>query len=188
MSVIQVSVIQVRHGDSADLPNPSLRQAEFGFNTDDGRLFIGSPDCPLLTRTQYPYLNTEILTEHSDSVDIIKYTRPNGIKQSLAHRLNQTASAVDYGADPTGVQDSSRAFQTAVLDLALNNILADPEGHLTYGKIAELTVPAGVYVLDHPIYIPSRIKIVGSGHVVLVSHADVAFITVDSVWDKRPLS
>lgn len=55
MAIIQISKIQQRSGDLVDLPQ--LDEAEFGFATDDKRLFIGKED---------PAENIEVLTSYSE--------------------------------------------------------------------------------------------------------------------------
>lgn len=57
MSITQISKIQVRTGNYADLP--VLSSGEFGYATDQERLFIGNPGSTL------PSDNTEILTAGS---------------------------------------------------------------------------------------------------------------------------
>lgn len=62
MSITQTSKIRVRTGEMADLPQ--LSPGEFGFATDEKRLFIGNdPLNPFVTPG-----NTEVLTEYSAGV------------------------------------------------------------------------------------------------------------------------
>jgi hypothetical protein len=62
MSITQTSKIRVRTGDYADLPQ--LSPGEFGFATDEKRLFVGNqPLNPFVSPG-----NTEILTEYSAGV------------------------------------------------------------------------------------------------------------------------
>ena len=56
MAIIQISKIQQRSGDLVDLPQ--LDQAEFGFASDEKRLFIG--------KTTGNIENVEVLTSYSD--------------------------------------------------------------------------------------------------------------------------
>ena len=56
MSIIQISKIQQRSGDLVDLPQ--LDEAEFGFASDEKRLFIG--------KTEGNVENVEVLTAYSD--------------------------------------------------------------------------------------------------------------------------
>lgn len=56
MSIIQISKIQQRSGDLVDLPQ--LDEAEFGFASDEKRLFIG--------KTQGTIENVEVLTTYSE--------------------------------------------------------------------------------------------------------------------------
>ena len=81
MAQTQISKIQFRRGPAFDLPgiptnNPTIPNAgldpgEFGFTTDQGRLFIGidpTQHTSTNTRTDFPFTNIEILTENSTDV------------------------------------------------------------------------------------------------------------------------
>ncbi len=68
MPVIQISKIQIRRGDEADLLPDSLSPGEFAMATDSGRIFVGTDpnDNGLWTgRMIAPYDNLEVLTEAS---------------------------------------------------------------------------------------------------------------------------
>ena len=80
MATTQISKIQLRRGESFDLPGrpsslspltftPGLDTGELGFTTDTGRLFIGqnSPTGGQINfnRIDFPYRNIEVLTESS---------------------------------------------------------------------------------------------------------------------------
>jgi len=60
------------------------------------------------------------------------------VTQTVQSALRENASVVRYGADPTGVSDSTAAFVNA---LAANNYVYVPSG--TYILSAPITVPAG---------------------------------------------
>lgn len=71
MSIIQISRIQHRRGESRDLPE-ALAEGELGFTTDTGQVFIGAPYySPIQWRRPstsnptgtYPYSNIRLLTE-----------------------------------------------------------------------------------------------------------------------------
>ena len=80
MSIIQISKIQVRSGDLVDLPQ--LDEAEFGFATDENRLYIGksnpepenvevvtSYSLPLVFWTDPPVSNTSVGTPGQAAFD-----------------------------------------------------------------------------------------------------------------------
>lgn len=70
MAVTQISRIQIRSGDSKDLPD-NLAEGEFGFTLDEGGVYLGAPrfapiqhrGASLGTPGTYPYRNIKILTE-----------------------------------------------------------------------------------------------------------------------------
>lgn len=76
----EISLIQIRSGDLAQLPK-ALHQAEFGLAKDQNRLFIGNAiNTYLANRTsEFPYQNLEILTEFSELKDYFKYSYENNI-------------------------------------------------------------------------------------------------------------
>jgi hypothetical protein len=68
MPVIEISKIQIRRGDQADLLPSSLAPGEFGMAKDTGRLFLGADpnDTGLFAdRSVTPFENIEVLTEAS---------------------------------------------------------------------------------------------------------------------------
>lgn len=63
MAVVQISKIQHRRGRQIDLPT-RLDEAEFGFATDTGELFIGASNLSSIRgRNTYPFENLKVLTE-----------------------------------------------------------------------------------------------------------------------------
>jgi hypothetical protein len=79
-NVKEVSLIQIRTGDQANLPK-ALHQSEFGLAKDKNRIFIGNAaNADLKNRTtEFPYQNLEILTEFSELKDYFKYSYENNI-------------------------------------------------------------------------------------------------------------
>lgn len=78
MPIIQISQIKHRRGLRNDLPKPSLEEGEIGLALDTGELFIGTPNLPEAiarnNRNEFPFANTQILTEWSDNVkNLLRY-------------------------------------------------------------------------------------------------------------------
>ena len=73
----QVSLMQQKFGKLNELPK-QLVKSQFGFATDENRLFIGNPEHPTLKEryesNTFPYGNVEILTEFSELTNQIKYS------------------------------------------------------------------------------------------------------------------
>jgi hypothetical protein len=68
------------------------------------------------------------------------------VAMSAQDKMRETVSVLDFGADPTGVANSSAAFQAA-MDYAYPDL---PNGDSTVSKAA-VVVPKGVYRLQDPI-------------------------------------
>lgn len=71
MAVINVTRLQVRRGHKADMPQ--LSSAEFGWAIDAQKLYVGNGS---LSEGAPTVGNTEILTEHSDLLNLHSYTVP----------------------------------------------------------------------------------------------------------------
>jgi hypothetical protein len=84
MSITQISKIQVRTGNYSDLP--VLSSGEFGYATDQERLFIGNPGGLL------PGDNTEILTAASLLEKSVIMGGDNNINVSLGNYYLKTIS------------------------------------------------------------------------------------------------
>jgi photosystem II stability/assembly factor-like uncharacterized protein len=97
MSIVSISRIQHRRGLQQDLPQ--LAAAEFGWSMDEQRLFIGNG--PLAEGA--PKLgNTEMLTEHSDILQLAKtYTFKNETAGYIPNTGGRTSrfTSVIYGND-----------------------------------------------------------------------------------------
>lgn len=91
--------------------------------------------------------------EVTDSADAsgISYTAPSGVSRMVSERLGERVSVVDYGADPTGVTDS-----TAAIQLAINTLYANGGG--------EVWLPAGTYKTSAAISLRRHVSLVGPRH------------------------
>jgi len=87
MSIIQISKIQQRSGDLVDLPQ--LDEAEFGFATDERRLFIGKT----VGETQ----NIEVLTAYSP----ISFDQIEGVTGNINIDANTLANGQVFAYDGT---------------------------------------------------------------------------------------
>jgi hypothetical protein len=77
MPIIQISQIKHRRGLRNDLPK-SLEEGEIGLTLDTGEVFIGTPNFPPAierkNKNEFPFGNTQILTEWSDNVkNLLRY-------------------------------------------------------------------------------------------------------------------
>jgi len=125
VAIVQISRITQRKGLTTDLPQP-LAGAEFGWATDERRLFIGNgtieDGAPVVG-------NTEVLTEFSDVLSFtaaytyqgsaagyIVQTGPSASSpesQSIQERLDSYAVITDFGAIGDGVTDDTAAINRA---------------------------------------------------------------------------
>lgn len=167
MAIVQVSRITQRKGLEQDLPQP-LAGAEFGWATDQRRLFIGNgtlaDGAPIVG-------NTEVLTEFSDILSFTTaytyqgaaagYTVQTGptsgdpVSQSLQSRLDSYAIVTDFGATGDGTTDDTDAINRALFQLycVQNNTQVR----------RSLFFPAGTYIVTDTLLIPPWAKLYGEG-------------------------
>lgn len=89
------------------------------------------------------------------------------ILRTVQSKLRDTVSVLDYGADPTGVADSTAAFQAAV-------------------NYSNVYVPTGNYRITSTILVPSNRKITGNGYGSRL-FADGTFVPTNMAWAGGPL-
>lgn len=166
MAIVQISRITNRKGLQSDLPQ--LAGAELGWSVDERRLFIGNgtiaDGAPVVG-------NTEILTEFSDilafqttytykgeAAGYVAQTGPSAgtpISQSLQSWLDQWASVKDFGAVGDGVTDDTDAINRALYQLYCREVNPQIRRSLFF--------PAGVYLVNETIVIPSFATLYGEG-------------------------
>lgn len=92
---------------------------------------------------------------------LVPDSRVQGNFDELARMLSDVGSDVlnvtDFGADPSGVQDSAPAFQAAA---ARAN---PPNSSFTNFGPAQVVIPAGVYLLASTVNVPSNVIFTGQG-------------------------
>jgi len=165
MAILQLSRITHRKGLSENLPQ--LAGAELGWVLDDRRLFIGNgtieDGAPIIG-------NTEILTEHSNILDIAAtYTykgtaagyivstgvNDEDIVRSLQDKFDEVASVKDFGAVGDGIADDTDAINRALFELFCRETNTRVRRSLYF--------PAGTYKITDIIKIPPHAKIYGEG-------------------------
>lgn len=178
MAIVNITRLQVRRGDFADLPQ--LASAELGWAIDTQQLFIGNGSLA----EGAPYVgNTEVLTEHSDIFTNIinaeyefKGNGPvditTGYSRTLQDRLDDYVSILAWGE--VGLGDDAVLINTALADLYLNSDQTNKIG---------LYLPAGIYSVSTPIEIPPNAYIFGDGmgNTVIQSGYGPIIKTVDSL-------
>jgi hypothetical protein len=122
MAIIQISKIQQRSGDLVDLPQ--LSEAEFGFATDEKRLFIG--------KTTDDPENIEVLTSYSE----VSFSQIDGAVGNL-------------NIDPLTVEEGQVLAYNAT-DNAWENRGGNSGGLINLGNASNLTITGGAigYVLQ----------------------------------------
>lgn len=166
MAIVQISRITNRKGLQVELPQ--LAGAELGWSVDERRLFIGNgtiaEGAPVVG-------NTEILTEFSDILafqttytykgEAAGYTVQTGssagtpVSQSLQSWMDQWASVKDFGAVGDGVTDDTDAINRALYQLYCREVNPQIRRSLFF--------PAGVYLINETIVIPSFATLYGEG-------------------------
>jgi hypothetical protein len=167
VAIVQISRITQRKGLTTDLPQP-LAGAEFGWATDERRLFIGNgtieDGAPIVG-------NTEVLTEFSDVLAFTTaytyqgaaagYTVQTGasasvpIAQSIQQRLDSYAVITDFGAMGDGITDDTAAINRALYQLYCR------ESNTAIRR--SLFFPAGTYIVTDTIAIPPYALLYGEG-------------------------
>jgi hypothetical protein len=167
VAIVQISRITQRKGLTEDLPQP-LAGAEFGWATDERRLFIGNgtieDGAPVVG-------NTEVLTEFSDVLSFsTAYTYQGAaagyavqtgpstsspISQSIQERLDSYAVVTDFGAMGDGVTDDTAAINRALYQLYCR------EANTAIRR--SLFFPAGTYIVTDTIAIPPYALLYGEG-------------------------
>ena len=180
MAVIQISKIQVRRGQRNVTGVPQLSSAEFAWAVDSQELFIGNGS----VAEGAPYVgNTKILTEHDNILDLAASYRfgasdasiTDSIDRSLASKLDEYVSVLDFGAVPDGSTDCTLAFQTAFEQLYKN-----PD--TKFRKV--LTVPNGTYLFASTLNIPPNVIIQGETRdntVLYIDASNIQFTTSDGL-------
>jgi hypothetical protein len=166
VAIVQISQITNRKGLQIDLPQ--LAGAELGWSVDERRLFIGNGT---LEEGAPTIGNTEILTEFSDILNFqttytykgaaagyVVQTGPtpgSPVTQSLQSWLDQWASVKDFGAVGDGVTDDTAAINRALYQLFCRE--TNPQIRRS------LFFPAGVYLVNQSIDIPTYATLYGEG-------------------------
>ena len=158
MAITSISRMQQRRGLRDDLPT-SLAEGEFGWCLDTRELFIGNG--PAFGE------NTQVLTAYGQNSQIINTrfrtilsTIPSAIDRSISNKLNDMASAKDFGAVGDGVTDDSAAINTAISDLYG---WTGGETEATYCKRVILYLPAGTYLISEPLLLYPYLTLIGDG-------------------------
>ena len=179
MAIVQVSRITNRKGLQENLPQ--LAGAELGWAVDSQRLFIGNgtleEGAPVIG-------NTEILTEFSDILVLSDYTYADvvvgyaaqtgatagaPVVRSVQAKLDDQASVRDFGAVGDGVTDDTDAINRALYQLYCR------ENNTAIRR--SLFFPAGTYLVNQTIVIPTYAKLIGEG-------ADHSIILLDTQGDS----
>lgn len=179
MAVVQISKIQLRHGNKLSGNGiPQLSTAEMAWTVDTQELFIGNGSIA----EGAPYVgNTKILTEHDDLLSLVssyKYERHTpsvlSVERSLQDKTDDYVSVTDFGATGNGVTDDSDAFLLAFESLFQN---VNPQLRKT------LFVPAGTYKIKKHLVIPSNSYIVGESKNTVLDIGEYSIRLLDQITD-----
>jgi len=175
MAVYQISKIQVRRGLLSDLPQ--LSSGELGWAIDTQQLFIGNGS---VSEGAAQVGNTKVLTEKDISASltqniehIYKFSSVGSIIQTgnsvnspiskpLQSKLDDTVYTSDFGTVGTGLVNDTNSLQRAV-DQLFNNSVAVAANPNKVSMRVILSIPAGVYLIDTSITIPSYATVIGAG-------------------------
>lgn len=179
MSIVNITRLQVRRGDRADLPQ--LASAELGWAIDTQQLFIGNgalaEGAPTVGNTEVLTVNSNILggfSQYSYEGNSIGANIDTQVTRTLQDRLDDYVSVRAWGADGNGV-DSRAQINRALRDLY------GPTGD-TQTRVA-LYLPAGVYLLTGALELPPNTYLYGDGMgktIIRCGGTGPALRTVDS--------
>ena len=182
MAVVQISLIQLRHGNKLSGSGvPQLSTAEMAWTVDTQELFIGNGSLA----EGAPYVgNTKILTEHDDLLSLVssyRYDSNNpstmlSVERGLQTKLDETVSVLDFGAVGDGITDSADAFENAFKTVSEN---------INPLKRKVIFVPSGVYKFYRSIKIPSNTHLIGeSSNTAVLDIGEYNIYTIDRVSDS----
>jgi hypothetical protein len=166
MAVVQISKIQLRRGKRLESGLPQLASGEMAWAIDTQELYVGngavSEGAPLVG-------NTKILTEHDNILDLLdqyKYkpsdtsilTGLNGnvTERTVQQRLDEgRVNAASFGI--SGLNSS--VDQTALIQNAINSVYITT----TASNRVAIEFDPGTYRITGTLYIPSYVRLIGSG-------------------------
>ena len=190
MAVVQISRIQIRRGQANQGTGlPQLASAEMAWAIDTQELYIGNG---AVSEGSPSVGNTKILTQNDLSaagnlLGLLQYvyktndttiiTGPDvnhAVSRNLQARLDDRVSLIDF----LTTADISGGDYTAALQRAVNELFLNPNNKASNNPAGvpnriKLEIPAGIYPISTPLYIPSYATIVGAG-------VDKTIITYDS--------
>lgn len=168
MAVVQISKIQIRRGQKNQGTGiPQLASGEFGWAVDTQELFIGngavSEGAPAVGNTQILTNESnifELADEYSYNSDLgyIETGLLANTTRTLQNKLDDFASAADFGMTGVSTQDATELLQNALDQLYLNS-----QSKGTESSRVVLYMPAGVYTITDTVYLPPHTSLVGEG-------------------------
>lgn len=163
MSIIQISKIQVRRGQTGQTNFPQLASGEFGWSIDQQELYIGNGSVAegapavgktkiltisdinnlfLVGKVEYQYLH--------DNPSILTGTPGNPVIRPVQQRLDDQNNLNNFILSDDAINnDYTSAIQRAIDASSITN--------------APLEFPAGTFLVTATIYIPPFIEIRGAG-------------------------
>jgi hypothetical protein len=174
MAVIEIAKIQVRRGQLGVVGMPRLDSGELGWAIDTQELYIGNGSvaegAPAVGNTQivtyndipnlfskgllYTYGSSNA-TDIYTTVDIPIST--NLISRTLAGKLDDTVTVLDFGVIGDGLTDVTDRLQYAIDTIFNNSDVVDNRSR------KPLRLPAGNYVVSKAIKIYPNTTLVGDG-------------------------
>jgi len=166
MAVVQISKIQLRRGKKLESGLPQLASGEMAWAIDTQELYVGngavSEGAPLVG-------NTKILTEHDNILDLLDQYRYKPSDTTILTGLNGTITErtvqqrLDEGrvnAASFGISGlDSSVDQTALIQNAINSVYITTT---TSNRVA-IEFDPGTYRITGTLYIPSYVRLIGSG-------------------------
>ena len=201
MPVVSISRIQVRRGQENQTGVPTLAGGEFAWAADTEHLYIGlrredggarDANVRILTENDVTNLFTTvdaIYAYRSDTDPAITAPTVGGLQfeRTVREKADDIVSIKDFGIVGHGGDEVA----SALIQVAVDNLFLDPlKTDSLYGEFSAkvLFLPAGIYNINTPIFVPRYTTIVGEGIgktiINLISNDSNAFKTIDSDPDN----
>lgn len=164
MAVVQISKIQIRRGKkNSGTGLPQLASGELAWAVDAQELYIGNG---AVGEGSPAVGNTKVLTEKDNILDLLEqyqYKTSSTIQTGVIVPVKRTVLAkLDEGAvNAASFGISATGDQTASIQNALYSLYLPTESQST--NRVNLEFDPGTYNITGTIYVPSNVRIVGSG-------------------------
>lgn len=174
MAILEIAKIQVRRGQENVTGEPTLSPGEFGWAEDTEHLWIGksvsegAPDnnnTRILTQNDLTAFITGSASTLTNQIYVGHVPSPGvpisgAVSTTAQSKFDLFVSVLDFGASNDPTTDARSYIQNAIDNLWLN---ANNGTSVEESIRVALRIPAGVYNLSGPIFLPPYSTLLGEG-------------------------